>query len=540
MKAVQLARRYERNNDCHARKINQSQNYKARIVDPFSLLALAAAAGFIFNKVSSQAKKNNETNRHELTYSRDIVARAKRKESIADHNLSAIEVLPEYKLVRLLVIQQFPLIFVTGGAGTGKSTFVRWLLKEFDGSVLLGAPTAMAAINIDGKTLHSMCQLPPAWIIKKDIKKAPRRREIKEAKLLIIDEISMVTANLLDGVSAFFRLNRGIDKPFGGLPVIMVGDMFQLPPVVSDATKDLFERIYGSAKFYNAKCLSATTYYAVELHKTFRQVDQRFVDVLAKIREGVDLPASIDTINSECLITDTPPSGAVWLSPRNAEVDHRNLSELKIIESPSRMYRGQIAGSFKGDRLPSPLELVLKIGAQVMFTKNDSLKRWINGTIGKVVSMTDDKIVVELTQDGKLVDVERSKWQEYQYRWNDSTSEIDREERGSYTQFPLVLAWAITIHKSQGRTIENVHLDLGVGAFETGQTYVALSRCRSMSGLSMSRPLADTDILVDQESKAFYYHLRSVIEKLPPDVMMKKLSSDAGPIASSHDDDLPF
>jgi ATP-dependent exoDNAse (exonuclease V) alpha subunit len=214
-------------------------------VDPFTLLALAAAAGFIFRKSSSQARKNNETNQRELTYSKDIVSRAKRTQG-SEYDLSSIEILPEYKLVQALVNQKFPLIFVTGGAGTGKSTFVRWLLKEFDGSVLLGAPTAIAAINIEGKTLHSLCQLPPAWIVKKDIKEAPRRREIKEAKLLIIDEISMVTANLLDGVSAFLRLNRGVDKPFGGLPVVMVGDMFQLPPVVNDETRDLFERIYGS------------------------------------------------------------------------------------------------------------------------------------------------------------------------------------------------------------------------------------------------------------------------------------------------------
>jgi len=183
-----------------------------------TLLGLTVAAGFVFNKSSSQADENKEINRRELTYSKDIVTRAKPYKK-TENDLSYIDVLPEYKLVKELVLSEFPIIFITGGAGTGKSTFVHWMMNEFDGSVLLGAPTAVAAVNIEGKTLHSICQLPPAWIIKKDIKHVPERKEIKEAKLLIIDEISMVTANLLDGVSAFFRLNREVDKPFGGLTI---------------------------------------------------------------------------------------------------------------------------------------------------------------------------------------------------------------------------------------------------------------------------------------------------------------------------------
>jgi hypothetical protein len=264
------------------------------------------------------------------------------------------------------------------------------------------------------------------------------------------------------------------------------------------------------------------------LNKTFRQVDQHFVDLLTKIREGVDIANSIAALNSECKMTDSPPIGAVWLSPRNAEVDHRNLSELRKIENPSKMYRGQLEGQFNSDRLPSPLELVVKCGAQIMFTKNDTAKRWINGTVGVVKELKGDNIVVELADTKKLVDVGRSKWQEYQYRWNNSTSEIDRNTKGSYTQFPLVLAWAVTIHKSQGRTIEKVHLDLGAGAFETGQTYVALSRCRSIDGLSMTRPLVDADIRIDHESKAFYDQLRAIIKRLPPDALMKKLELESG------------
>ncbi|QXE87363.1 AAA family ATPase [Geomonas nitrogeniifigens] len=493
-------------------------------MDPFSLLALVTAAGFVFSKVSSQSKENNETNRQELTYSKDIVARAKAA-VITETNISDIEVLPEYLLVKKLVQNNFPMIFITGGAGTGKSTFVKWLLSEFKGTVLLGAPTAAAAVNIEGKTLHSLCQLPPAWIVKTDIKDAPRRREIAEAKLLIIDEISMVTANLLDGVSAFFRLNKKIDKPFGGMTVIMIGDMFQLPPIVNNQTKDLFERIYGSAKFYNAKCLSFSSYYAVELNKTFRQTDQLFVDVLTKIREGIDLEASISLINRVCLITDSPPFGAVWLSPRNVEVDSRNLTELNKIDAPQRMYRGEIEGKFKDDRLPSPMELVLKVGAQVMFTKNDPQRRWINGTIGVVTKLNNDIIVVSLAQTGKLVDVERTKWPEFNYAWAEDKCEITRVEIGCYKQFPLVLAWAMTIHKSQGKTIEKVHLDLGSGSFETGQTYVALSRCRAINGLSMTRYLKSTDIHVDKESKAFYDELRAIIKKLPPNDLLNRLDA---------------
>ncbi|MFW2368421.1 MAG: AAA family ATPase, partial [Desulforhopalus sp.] len=238
-------------------------------MDPFTLLALASAAGFVFNKMSGSPSKEKP---REFSFSKDLVAQTE-PDNRSEFDISTIDVLPEYKLVKALVEQQFPIIFITGGAGTGKSTFVRWALNEFQGSVLLGAPTAMAAVNIGGKTLHSLCNLPPRWIVKDDIKALPRRKEIQEAKLLIIDEISMVTSNLLDGVSAFLRLNRKTNKPFGGVPVIMVGDMFQLPPVVHRKLVPYYEKFYGSAKFYNARCLQNSTYYAVELNKTYRQSD---------------------------------------------------------------------------------------------------------------------------------------------------------------------------------------------------------------------------------------------------------------------------
>ncbi|SDP63429.1 ATP-dependent DNA helicase [Desulforhopalus singaporensis] len=489
-------------------------------MDPFTLIAVATAAGFVFNKMSGSSVREE---RREFTYSRDLVARLK-PDNRSEFDLAAIDVLKEYRLVKKLVDNQFPLVFITGGAGTGKSTFVRWAMKEFAGSVLLGAPTANAAITAGGKTLHSLFQLPTGWIVKSHIKKAPQKREFREAKLLIIDEVSMVTANLLDGISAFLRVNRGVNAPFGGLPVIMVGDMFQLPPVVTKDIVPLYKKIYGSPKFYNARCLQQATYYGVELTRTYRQSDQEFVDILTRLREGVDLKNSVAHLNSRCTITDRVGPGTVWLSPRNREVDFRNSEEMTRLSGTARSYRGLLSGQFSGDRLPAPTDLTVKVGAQIMFTRNDVNKRWINGSIGVVRRLLNDKIFIELAETGKIVDVGRVKWTDYHYFYNKKSNRIDRTRTGSYQQFPLVPAWASTIHKSQGKTIENVHLDLGAGSFETGQTYVALSRCRSLSGLTLSRPLTVADIIVDYESKQFYDGLRQIIKKLPPKKMMQTLA----------------
>lgn len=454
---------------------------------------------------------------NELQYALRTLAASQRQQD-AVQTVRGIEILPEYQFVKQLIDQQFPAIFMTGGAGTGKSTFIKWLCREYRGEVLLGAPTAMAAIQVGGRTLHSLFQLPPSWIVKQDIKQASKKREIKKAKLLIIDEISMVTANLLDGISAYLRLNRGVDKPFGGLTVVMVGDLFQLPPVISENTRDLYEQVYGSPKFYNARCLKTTDYCAIELSKTYRQTEQDFVDLLCHVREGSQLEDSIDYLNEHCLISDTPPPGAVWLSPRNAEVELKNQAELAKITAPSFCYTGVLDGDFKEDRLPSPLQLQLKVGAQVMFTQNDPQRRWLNGSVAEVVALQADEISVKLQRNGETLTISPVEWFEYHYQWNPAKQEIERIEIGSYMQFPLILAWAMTIHKSQGRTIEQVHLELGKGAFETGQTYVALSRCRCLAGLSLSRPLRLSDILVDQESVRFYHSLRqgNLADQLKP------------------------
>jgi ATP-dependent exoDNAse (exonuclease V) alpha subunit len=436
--------------------------------------------------------------------------------------------LPEYELARDLIKSEFPLIIVTGGAGTGKSTFIRWLARSFEGHVLIAAPTGIAALNVDGKTLHSMCVLPPAWILPEDIKDY-KPSIARGAKLLIIDEISMVNANLLDGVSDFFKKNRNRDAPFGGLPVVLVGDLFQLPPVVNSNVRDLFARNYKTSKFHGANAIANCPYYAIELKKAFRQVDQGFVDLLARIREGVDLNNSLRQLNSACQVTQDPPDGAVWLSPRNVEVDRRNAAMLARLPDSSVTYEGVLTGKYKNDRLPSPMVVELRVGAQVMFTKNGN--KWVNGSIGTVQKTLPDKVHVRLLEDGEVVEVAPAVWEQYDYQFNPLTGGIERFIAGTYSQIPLVLAWSVTIHKSQGKTLDRVHIDLGAGAFETGQTYVALSRCRSLERLTLSRPLTSEDVRVDVESQAFYAALRRLIESTPIEKMRQHLKDGGRELA---------
>ena len=496
---------------------------------PFSLTALASAAGFVFKKMSGgdSRRKKEKLNRILPRRSKTVPGQLLRPSAGID--IDEIEELPEYTFIKKLVDAEFPIIFVTGGAGTGKSTFINWLMHYYSDNALLAAPTTTAALNINGKTMHSLFQLPLQWITQSTIKKAPYRDDIRNAKILIIDEISMVNANLLDGVSAFLRKNRGVDKPFGGLPVVMVGDLFQLPPVVKPGLIPFFQRAYdGNTKFYCARSLTETeiTYYGVELTRTFRQSDRLFVEILADIREGRNIENALELINSRCTITSTPPEGSVWLVPRRSEVEGVNRIKLRQIMKQRHIFEGIRKGDYwtKEDSLPAPQILAIKVGAQVMLTQNDPLKRWVNGTVGVVHSINGRDIRVKTSPYGKIVKVDMAKWINFNYRWNHSARKMEKNEIGSYQQYPLVLAWAITIHKSQGKTIEKVHLDLGRGAFAFGQTYVALSRCRDLSGLSLSRPLTKEDIKVDRDSQLFNDHLHDLMEKLPQEKMLAELS----------------
>jgi len=498
-------------------------------MDPFSLVALATAAGFVFKKMTGRGEDTENTSL--FSSRRSTITPGKLQKTRTGIDIDDIEELPDYTFIKQLIDASYPAIFVTGGAGTGKSTFINWLMHHYNGSVLLAAPTVIAANNIDGKTLHSLFHLPLQWITQKHIQAVPSRVDIRKARLLIIDEISMVNANLLDGASAFLRKNRKVDKPFGGLPVVMVGDLFQLPPVVKPGVSVLFERYYGGqTKFYAARSLteSQMAYYAVEFNQTFRQSDKIFVDVLADIREGHNLKEALDIINSSCIITNKPPKGAVWLAPRRQEVDRANRAAM--LRLPGRTYRfdGIAEKDYQTNNanLPSPLSLYLKIGAQVMFTQNDPEKKWVNGSVGIIKSIIDNDIYVELLSTSKVVKVNRSIWSNYKYRWNEKEKVIEKQVVGSYSQYPLILAWAVTIHKSQGKTLEKVHLDMGKGAFAFGQTYVALSRCQELSGLTLSRKLTTNDIKVDKDSQNFNNHLHELMKKLPREKFLAAMTPE--------------
>lgn len=457
-------------------------------------------------KYFSKKKSGGDLQNSELDYIEQVFNRTLTK-GIKSEN-AEIVIQPEYLTVKNLVEEGYPFIFVTGGAGTGKTTFIKWMMKEFHGKVLLGAPTAMAALNVGGKTLHSLFKLPPAWIIKSDIKKLSFNSIYREAELLIIDEISMVTANMLDAISVFLRVNRGVELPFAGLPIVVVGDLYQLPPVVNFELKELYGKYYRSPKFISSYALQKIEYCTIELTKTYRQKDNVFIELLSNIRQGMHLEETLKIINQTCT-KNNPESGSVWLSPSNATVNERNENELAKLVGEGKQYHAIIKGEFQTDKKDSlPTSIFLKVGAQVMFTQNAPDKSWINGTIGIVHGMPTNKTVkVKLIESGEIVTVGYAVWINYQYFWDEKNSQIERKEIGSFHQIPLMLAWSMTIHKSQGRTLDKVHLDLGTGAFEVGQTYVALSRCRSIEGLSLSKELTINDIKVDLEATEFYKQL---------------------------------
>lgn len=414
--------------------------------------------------------------------------------------------------------------FIMGKAGTGKSTFLQYLVQQTKKNMVLTAFTGIAAINVGGVTLHSLFMLPIKPFLPADsdlpifAKGHARRRLIEKMDTLIIDEISMVRADILEAIDYSLRVNGGNPAlSFGGKQIILVGDIFQLPPVVDskNATEtELFSSIYTSPHFFGAPAYRRHEFNQIELTKIYRQADGDFKDILNKIRIGKASDKEINKINYRHFGEFNPDDEhfTLTLTTRNKQAAEVNERRMRMIENEAFEFVAKIDGEFSKDKFPTDVNLVLKKDAQVIFIRNDIAgadktkptgRRWVNGTIGRVQAIGKDYIEV-LLENGELHSVERATWENKTFRLNMQEGRIMATIIGTFTQFPLKAAWAITIHKSQGLTFDKVIIDLGFGAFTAGQTYVALSRCRSLEGIILRRELRDEDIMVDEKVTAFY------------------------------------
>jgi ATP-dependent exoDNAse (exonuclease V) alpha subunit len=438
-------------------------------------------------------------------------------------DLSDIEVLPEYEFILQAIGQGCPAIFVTGEAGTGKSTLVRYISATLNNCVIV-APTAIAAISVGGDTIHSFFGLPPRPVDSSEILEpnSKSRSTIENMRALIIDEISMVTPNLVDCINVILKKVRRTDKPFGGIPVIFVGDMLQLPPVVASQEESIYySHRYKSQYFFSADIFNSVDIFPVHLNKVRRQADNEFIDALSHIRVKNNHREHVALFNRKCFRDKDRhiENSGMYLVPTNAAAKAINTDQLNSLKTTLSTYLATVTGNIPANkwRTPAPDILELKIGAQVIFLKNKK-PVWINGDTGDVVGLADDIIKIKKHITNNIIDVSREVWERIQYVYNYETQKIEKEVVGTFTQFPLALGWAITIHKSQGMTLDNVVIDLGAGAFCEGQTYVALSRCRTMDGITLSRPISMSDVKADQAVIDFLSSLESVAFRRVPNV----------------------
>lgn len=393
-------------------------------------------------------------------------------------------------------------IFVTGRAGTGKSTLLNHLSWNTSKQLVISAPTGVAALNVGGQTIHSLFRLPIGVIADHEIEQSPALRKLLNTiDTLVIDEVSMVNADLLDAIDRSLRQARQRrHEAFGGVQVVLFGDPYQLAPVPGDADeRAYFEDQYRSMWFFDAKVWNDTELRIFELNTIHRQHEEEFKFMLNAVRHGT-VTAEIAQRLNEVGARQAPRDGAITLATRNDTVNRINAAELAKLPGRVLTAQAEITGDFGGRAFPADESLELKVGARVMFLRNDSDQRWVNGTVG-TVSKIDSTVFVEV--DGETHEVEPAVWEKYRYSYSAATKKLTRDIVAEFTQFPLRLAWAVTIHKSQGKTYDRAIVDLGQRSFAPGQAYVALSRISELEGLYLTRPLRPSDIIVDENVRRF-------------------------------------
>lgn len=398
--------------------------------------------------------------------------------------------------------------FITGRAGTGKSTLLRLFRNTTKKKVVVVAPTGIAALNVQGQTIHSFFGFPPRVLNREDIKKRRYRKMFEELDCIIIDEISMVRADMLDNIDYFLRTNRENPNPFGGVQMVLFGDLFQLPPVVSsDIEKRMFVEQYKSPYFFSANVMQETDFKPIELQEAFRQTSRHFLRILDSVRLNQADYDELEDLNNRFQEEIEDDDFYITLSARNATVHEINKNKVAALPGPEMTYMATTSGNFQERLFPTEAILKLRMGAQVMFIKNHPSRLYVNGTIGKVVTLEPNKVEVLIEEDGKqnVILLEKVDWDIIKYKVPESGNDnIASEIVGTFKQYPVKLAWAITIHKSQGKTFDRVIIDMGRGAFEHGQTYVALSRCRTLEGIILKKMLKPRDIMVDPRVVEFY------------------------------------
>jgi hypothetical protein len=408
--------------------------------------------------------------------------------------------------------------FLTGKAGTGKSTFLRESVRQINKEFVVAAPTGIAAMNVGGMTLHSLFQLPTRPLMPEDkgiLRFHPdswRYKVLKRMQTLIIDEVSMIRADVMDAVDVALRRNLGNPLPFGGKQVLLIGDLFQLGPVISSAKneRELLERFYDSPYFFDAQVFRrmASTGMglpAIELQFVYRQRDMGFIRMLDRIRQGLvewDDLAELNLRYIGNLSSLEKQHFQITLCATNAQADQINAQMIAHLSGQAFEYVATISGEFDQKLYPTDQPLVLKVGAQVMFIRNDPEGRWVNGTIGEVYAV-DKEVIQVVLEDGEVHEVSRVTWENIRYTYDKEKDCIAAEVLGTFTQYPLRLAWAVTIHKSQGLTFDKVNINLGTGAFAAGQLYVALSRCRTLEGITLSQKVRMRDIIVSPDVQRF-------------------------------------